>query len=156
MFLAKVLAPIGGGIWVTMEGFDAPLLGFLGIGVVGAVWLLVMVEETLLVKLPMVVNPMQTYHNILLLFTQQPATGTSILPLLCTAFLLYFVAGISEVHIFYIYVKHRFGWGADLMGYFDGLSAAILAFSMSLLPSIVDKIYHVESISWIHIGLLFR
>lgn len=156
LVLAKVLAPIGGGIWASIEGFNAPLIGFVGIGVAGCLWLLIMVQETLLVKLPLVINPLQTYTNIKLLYTTQPATGKSILPLLCSAFLLYFICINGEAYIFFIYIKHRFGWGADLMGYFDGISAAILAFSMSTLPSLVENVYHVESIAWIHTGLVVR
>jgi MFS family permease len=183
----KIFAPIVGGTLALYYGFTVSITLTICLLILTILYT-IFIPESLQVditsdsKIEMRLS--QTFHNIKLLFTyHQNKDGictetntrpshTSPLRYIATAFMIYFFCYSGSSGILVLYVKHKFHWGPDLVGYYDAVEGAIYTFSMVCVPALVNYIIRayrqcsdsfdyseskdVSLISWIQIGLFFR
>lgn len=159
IFIPKLFAPVLSGLWVKAYGFTYPLVAAAGLGVVSLLWVLCMVPESLpadapVRDVPLSINPMQSFQNILFIYQHKVKRGRSPLLPICLAFCLYYITYISFINVFILYGKHVFNWGPDTIGFFDGLNGGVHAASMFFAPHVVHWICGREFMlmSWMQAG----
>jgi MFS family permease len=162
IFIPKLFCPVLTGIWAASYGFILPLLTGVIIGFMGLVWVLFIPESLPLDSdcrlAPMSLHPLSTFYNIAYLFKQEVTTGRSPIPFISVAFSMAFACYIGFGPVMLLYAKHKYNWGPDLIGYYEGIDGGISAFSMLCFPYIVKAVTKREHtlISYIQVGYLFR
>lgn len=162
IFIPKLFCPVLAGLWAASYGFTLPLLAGVVFGLAGTAWVCFIPESLPLDSpcrdVPLSLNPLSTLVNIAFLFKQKPVSGRSPIPFISVAFSMAFACYVGFAQVFVLYAKHKFNWGPDLLGYYDGLDGGISAFSMLCFPAVVKAITSKEYqlISWLQVGYLFR
>jgi Na+/melibiose symporter-like transporter len=163
IFLPKLFAPVVTGLWVKSYGFTYPLLAAAMLGCLALLWVLCMVPESLppdaaVRSVPLDLNPMQTFRNILFIYQHEVKLGQSPLLLISVSFCLYFITYISFGSVLILYCKHVFNWGPDTIGFFDGLDGGVHAGSMFFAPLLVHQVFGREFtlLNWIQVGYVTR
>ena len=163
IFLPKLVAPVLGGLVATFWGFSYPLAVGIGFTLLAMLWV-VYIPESLPEKSPcrqepLSLSPLQTFYNIAFIFQHKTKSGTmSALPFIAISFCVYYVAYVGAAPVMILYAKHRFNWGPDFIGYFDGVEGGVHAFSMLCIPLIVHYITqrNFKLLSWLQVGYFFR
>jgi MFS family permease len=82
------------------------------------------------------------------------------LPHIGFAFLLFFMAAMGQSAVRIVYVTHRFGWDAGLIGIYDGMEGFVISMSMVFAPWVIQRVLcfkkSLHLITWMQIGLVFR
>lgn len=163
IFVPKLFAPAATGLWVQAFGFTYPLVTVVVLGCFALLWIALVVPESLppdspVRAVPLDLNPMQTFRNLLFIYHHDVKLGRSPLPLISVSFGLYFVTYISFGSVIILYCKHVFNWGPDTIGFFDGLDGGVHAASMFFAPALAHKICRREFslLNWIQAGYLSR
>lgn len=163
IFLPKLFSPVGTGLWVKSFGFTYPLVAIAVLGCLALLWIICMVPESLPLNaavrnVPLDLNPMQTFRNILFIYQHKVKLGRSPLLLISVAFCLYYITYISFGSVIILYCKHVFNWGPDTIGFFDGLDGGVHACSMFFAPFLVHQICRREFtlLNWIQLGYITR
>lgn len=128
MFIPSIFGPILAGLLAFYYGFSIPLLLILSISVFTMMWIIFMPEslaiDSICRSIPLRLNLIQTWENMTLLYTIKPKLtsiyGRSPIPYIVNAFILYYFVYCGFNNIYYVYVKHKFSWSADLIGYYEG------------------------------------
>lgn len=162
IFIPKIFCPVLTGIWAASYGFALPLLAGTVLAVIGAAWVLFIPESLPLDSdcrdIPLSLNPLSTIVNISYLFKHDPTSGKSPIPHISVAFSMALCCMVGFATTMLLYAKHKFHWGPDSIGFFDGVEGIITAFSMLCLPAIVktasDREYSL--LAWVQTGYLFR
>jgi MFS family permease len=163
MFVPKIFGPVLGGILAFEYGYTTPLLLMSCCTIVTIFWIFCIPESLPLTALsrhaPLELKLKQTFNNMKVLFTC-PARygGRSPIPYVLGAFVLYYFAFCGNSEIYILYMKHKFEWDSNFIGYYDGLEGAIYVTSMIFIPKLVHYISNIDVplVNWILIGFIFR
>ena len=101
---------------------------------------------------PLIFDPLKTFRNVGLLFKK----WDSVLPWTSLAFFLFFVSYMGNNEIIILFVKHKFGWGPALIGYYEASDALTQAFGMILLPWAIKKVMPYVNTHWLLVGYIAR
>lgn len=162
IFIPKVFCPALTGIWASYYGFVLPLLASTILAIIGTIWVIFipesLPEDSECRAVPLSLNPLTTLVNISYLFKFNPVSGRSPIPYVSVSFSMAFCCFVGFSSVLLLYTKHKFHWGPDLIGYYDGIDGIVSAFSMLCLPSLVNWATKKEypMLSWIQVGYLFR
>lgn len=157
----KIFAPVGTGILAHRYGFTCPLYLLLGVLCIAILWVL-FIPESLPLGAPsrrkhFRVNLLQTVHNIKLLLTYEGGvSGRSPVPHIALAFLLYCVCIMANILISILYVKHKFNWSPETLGYYEGLDGSIDTLSMLFAPAILQCFINMDMMEWLQLGFFIR
>jgi Na+/melibiose symporter-like transporter len=74
------------------------------------------------------------------------------------AFFLFYIPAMAEGGITIFYLKYKFGWDSDFIGYFLAAEALLLVVSMVVVPEVVKYVRNrpVHDIYWILLGYSTR
>ena len=162
LFVAKIIGPLGAGIWASRYGFITPLILSVIITMTSIAAVLCipesLPESAEIRKTPLRIDLFKTFQNIRLLFSFVPLYGQSPLPWVIGAFFIYFIGVMGDSAIFFVFVKHVFNWGPDLIGYYVATEGCLQMFSMLILPDILEYLmgHPLDDIIWIQTGYLSR
>jgi hypothetical protein len=100
----------------------------------------------------------KTLKNLKFIFQYRSSDGSSPLPLLGGAFMLFLVALMGVNAVFIVYIKHRFDWKSGAIGIYEGIKGLLSVVSMLFLTSVYKKVFSAQLrvITWIQVGLFFR
>lgn len=74
----------------------------------------------------LVVNPLQTYDNLKILFHHKMASGEqSPVPFIAVAFFFFHTSLMGYMQVVYVYMKHEYDWSSLMIGLYDSISGII-------------------------------
>ena len=162
MFGPQVIAPSVFGIWAQAYEYTLPLLCLSVVCFVAIPYIIWMPES-----LPSNSQSrreafhydfFKTVKNLQFLFQYKCQDGSSPLPWLGGAFMLFLVSWFGVNAVFIVYVKHRFDWKSGAIGIYDGIKGLLAVLSMLFLTSSYKKISNsqLKLLTWIQVGYFFR
>lgn len=165
IFVPNMISPVVAGVLAKTYGFSMPVAVALAATLLCVLWLL-FIPESLPINEPtrdkdLSFSVMDTFRNIAFLFTHKVngVSGTSPLPYVSAAFFLFFAIYWGDASVVVFYLKHKFSWGSDFIGYFQGAVGTVYVFSMVCAPSIATKLRSGKPfrlMTWIQIGYASR
>ena len=73
------------------------------------------------------------------------------------AFFLFFLSYQGNNEIIILFVKHQFGWGPALIGYYEAADAATQGIGMMLVPWLITRcLGSYVDLRWLFVGYVFR
>ena len=85
----------------------------------------------------LVINPMQTYHNLKFLFYHKVSVGQSPIPFIAMAFFFFHFSLMGFLQVVYVYMKYEYNWNSLLIGMYDsinGIIQVIIYYSLFSIP----------------------
>ena len=157
LFFSKTVGPLAAGVFAQADGFNGPLLLSMSMCILCFLFNVFLLPESSPGKFPdynapLVFDPLKTFRNVGLLFKK----WQSVLPWTSLAFFLFFVSYMGNNEIIILFVKHKFGWGPALIGYYEASDALTQAFGMILLPWVVKQIMPYINTHWLLVGYIAR
>ena len=159
LFFAKIVGPLSAGLWAQAYGFRVPLGVAVFLCCAGIAWSIAMPESlpptAASRRSPVEFDPFKTLRNLWLITAE--GGWTSPVPFLSAAFLLYFASYMGNQQISLLYVKHRFGWSPQIIGYYDSTEGIVQMLSMVAVPWLITRALgrYVDQ-WWLLVGYLFR
>jgi hypothetical protein len=162
MFTPQVFAPSLVGVWAQVSDYTLPMLMMTCVSAAGIVYVCWM-PESLPLNSPsrgvaLHYDFFKTLKNLKFIFQYRSSDGSSPLPLLGGAFMLFLVALMGVNAVFIVYIKHRFDWKSGAIGIYEGIKGLLSVVSMLFLTSVYKKVFSAQLrvITWIQVGLFFR
>ncbi len=157
LFFSKTVGPLVAGLFAQAEGFNGPLLLSMSMCVLCFLFNLLVLPESVKGRFPdygspLIFDPLKTFRNVGLLFEK----WSSVLPWTSLAFFLFFVSYMGNNEIIILFVKHKFGWGPALIGYYEASDALTQAFGMILLPWAIKRVIPYVDTHWLLVGYIAR